>query len=201
MNQYSSQSAGARENFRIFREIWDRREQQHRDRKQHIAQINKEARQRLSADRRKEATRARVERHRAALKPICTPQPVDLDRLRCEMQALRLWLAQDGRPQRKLRKRAKEIGAARALYAAHLAATGKAPTHREMAEAMAARTGRAWTVRQGQTALGWLETMEEAGVWERYRISPVRLTGEPSREGVSIESQPVSHEPEDAFGF
>lgn len=166
MDKYSNKSVAQHTNAQIFLATWQASEARTKAKAAHLRQIACEAHQRQADDRRREQTRERVARHRASRQRTWEPHPVDRDRLKAEMQALRMWLQEDGRPQRKLRLRAKEIGLARAVYTEHVARTGEEPTHREMAEAMTARTGNTWTTRQGRNALDWIAALEQAGAWK-----------------------------------
>ncbi|MFG1314706.1 hypothetical protein [Xanthobacter autotrophicus] len=166
MNDYSNDCAAARVNLEKFSTLWRDKEQHDKDTKRKLGKIVKEARQRDPLERRREKTRERVARYRAAHKAPWTPRPVDLDRLRDEAQALRLWLEQPGQRQAQLRTRAKEIMTSRALCASRLALTGEEPTHRQLSEALSAKTGTTFTIRQGQRLLDTIHTLEDAGVWK-----------------------------------
>ncbi|MET3355407.1 UNVERIFIED_ORG: Arc/MetJ-type ribon-helix-helix transcriptional regulator [Xanthobacter viscosus] len=166
MGDYSNDSAAARENLEKFSTLWRDKEQRDKEIKRKLGRVAKEARQRDPLERRRDKTRERVARYRAAHKGTWAPRPVDLDRLRDEAQALRQWLEQSGQRQAQLRARAKEIMTSRALYTSHLALTGEEPTHRQLSEALSAKTGTAFTIRQGQRLLDTIHMLEDAGVWK-----------------------------------
>lgn len=113
-------------------------------------------------------TRARLrkQKERARKRPRIPAGTIDIARFRREVHALKLWLQEAGRPQRKLRQRGREIATVRLCLAEALAHNGKALSHSQLAADMTRRTGRAWSRHDARRAVGWIETLEAEGIWQ-----------------------------------
>ena len=169
MKEYSGDRAAAREFLQkiLFDAIRSGRYGRDCMRDIHVAANRAEN---IHTERARRAKNEQARRDRLKAERLPAPRAIDPSRLRRDAKALKLWLRQDGRPQRKLRLRAKEIMLARACLATYLATAGRYPKHREVAEWMTRRTGEPWTVRQGQTALAWIEAIEATGTWRPLNV-------------------------------